>query len=123
MTDLYAALQPVLDEQQAPDQQPEVNAEEKQRAVQLAIMGLPNVVCCVLLHYLWTIGTVVTAMSSVVCLHLLHYQWLVDSDARCGMLYLLRFQWTIATAMTNVVCPMQYAQCSMPSPLALPFGH
>lgn len=45
MSDLYAALQPVLDEQQEPDQEEEQSQEDKQRAVQLAIMGLPNVVC------------------------------------------------------------------------------
>lgn len=45
MTDLYEALQPVLDEQVKPGNEAEDGGDEKQRPVQLAIMGLPNVVC------------------------------------------------------------------------------
>ena len=44
MTDLYEALQPVLDEQVEPGNEAEDVGDEKQRPVQLAIMGLPNVV-------------------------------------------------------------------------------
>ena len=47
MTELYAALQPVLDEHNSYHQQ-QLEAEEEdagsERPVQLAIMGLPNVV-------------------------------------------------------------------------------
>ena len=46
MSDLYEALQPLLDDQKVPGQDQEgALQEEKERAVQLAIMGLPNVVC------------------------------------------------------------------------------
>ena len=45
MTELYAALQPVLDEHESfHHQQAQEDEEGKERAVQLAIMGLPNVV-------------------------------------------------------------------------------
>lgn len=45
MTELYAALQPVLDEHESfHKQQAQEDEEGKERAVQLAIMGLPNVV-------------------------------------------------------------------------------
>ncbi len=45
MTELYAALQPVLDEHDSfHQQQAQEDEEGKERAVQLAIMGLPNVV-------------------------------------------------------------------------------
>ncbi len=45
MTELYAALQPVLDQHTSfHSQQAEEGEEGKERAVQLAIMGLPNVV-------------------------------------------------------------------------------
>ena len=45
MTELYAALQPVLDEHESfHKQQAQKDEEGKERAVQLAIMGLPNVV-------------------------------------------------------------------------------
>lgn len=45
MTELYAALQPVLDEHESfHRQQSEEDQEGKERSVQLAIMGLPNVV-------------------------------------------------------------------------------
>ena len=44
MTDLYEALQPVLDDLEESDAEEEPVGEERQRAVQLAIMGLPNVV-------------------------------------------------------------------------------
>lgn len=44
MTDLYEVLQPVLDDLEESDVEEEPVGEERQRAVQLAIMGLPNVV-------------------------------------------------------------------------------
>ena len=45
MTDLYAALQPILDKHESfHRQQDEEEEEGKERPVQLAIMGLPNVV-------------------------------------------------------------------------------
>lgn len=45
MTELYAALQPILDAHQSSLTQGQEEAEEgRERAVQLAIMGLPNVV-------------------------------------------------------------------------------
>ena len=45
MSDLYEALHPLLDDGQVPGQDQEQGLqEEKERAVQLAIMGLPNVV-------------------------------------------------------------------------------
>lgn len=45
MTELYAALQPVLDEHDSfHKRQAEEEKEGKERAVQLAVMGLPNVV-------------------------------------------------------------------------------
>ena len=45
MTELYAALQPVLDEHESfHKHQAEEEKEGKERAVQLAVMGLPNVV-------------------------------------------------------------------------------
>jgi len=51
MTELYAALQPVLDEHESfHQQQAQEDEEGKERAVQLAIMGLPNVVSCLFLR-------------------------------------------------------------------------
>ncbi|DBA81670.1 TPA: hypothetical protein ACH3X1_007420 [Trebouxia sp. C0004] len=53
MTELYAALQPVLDEHQSfHKQQAQEDEEGKERAVQLAIMGLPNVGKSTLANYL-----------------------------------------------------------------------
>lgn len=50
MTELYAALQPLLDEHESfHKQQAQEDKEGKERGVQLAIMGLPNVVSCLFL--------------------------------------------------------------------------
>lgn len=49
MTELYAALQPVLDKHDSYHQQQDEEEEAgKERPVQLAIMGLPNVVSVIL---------------------------------------------------------------------------
>ena len=51
MTELYAALQPLLDEHESfHKQQAQEDEEGKERAVQLAIMGLPNVVSSLFLR-------------------------------------------------------------------------
>ena len=62
MTELYAALQPLLDEHESfHKQQAQEDEEGKERAVQLAIMGLPNVVSSLFLR-----------LASLFLCHLLH---------------------------------------------------
>ena len=65
MTELYAALQPVLDEHESfHKHQAEEEKEGKERAVQLAVMGLPNVVSTTShLSALFTDGTLFTDLT------------------------------------------------------------
>ena len=65
MTELYAALQPVLEEREGlQDQQLQEQEQEegKERAVQLAIMGLPNVVGPLLLTNYFSLLSIVLSV-------------------------------------------------------------